>query len=86
MRDPVDRVLCRLYCRPVHSKDVTPAGTLRRDGGQVLKGMRQEVDFIIGLLRAALMMGFVVAVIVALAGLFMIVFGIATGIDRRIQD
>jgi uncharacterized membrane protein len=48
--------------------------------------MRQEVDFIIGLLRAALMMGFVVAVIVALAGLFMIVFGIATGIDRRIQD
>lgn len=32
------------------------------------------------------MMGFVVAVIIALAGLFMIVFGIATGIDRRIQD
>jgi len=44
------------------------------------------VEFVIGLLRAALMLGFVVAVIVGLACLFMIVFGIATGIDRRIQD
>lgn len=44
------------------------------------------MDIIIGLLRAALMIGFVVAVIIALAGLFMIVFGIATGIDRRIQQ
>lgn len=44
------------------------------------------MDFIIGLLRAAIMLGFVVAVIIALACLFMIVFGIATGIDRRIQD
>ncbi len=44
------------------------------------------MDLLIGLLRAALMLGFVVAVIIALAGLFMIVFGIATGIDRRIQN
>jgi len=44
------------------------------------------MDLVLGLVRAALMMGFVVAVIIALAGLFMIVFGIATGIDRRIQD
>lgn len=44
------------------------------------------MDILIGLLRAVLMMVFVVAVIVILAGLFMIVFGIATGIDRRIQD
>lgn len=44
------------------------------------------MEFIIGLLRAALMLGFVVMVIIALAGLFMVVFGIATGIDRRIQD
>jgi hypothetical protein len=44
------------------------------------------MDVLIGLIRAALMMGFVVAIIVVLAGLFMIVFGIATGIDRRIQD
>ncbi len=47
---------------------------------------RNEVDFILGLIRAALMVGFVVAAIVVLACLFMIVFGIATGIDRRIQD
>ena len=44
------------------------------------------MDIVFGLLRAALMMGFIVAVIIALAGLFMIVFGIATGIDRRIQE
>ncbi len=44
------------------------------------------MDIFLGLIRSALMMGFVVAVIIALAGLFMIVFGIATGIDRRIQD
>jgi hypothetical protein len=44
------------------------------------------VDLLIGLLRSALMMGFVVAVIIALAALFMIVFSIAAGIDRRIQE
>ena len=44
------------------------------------------MDILIGLVKAAFMMVFVLAVIVALAGLFMIVFGIATGIDRRIQD
>ena len=46
----------------------------------------KPVDILIGLLKSALMMGFVVVVIVVLAGMFMIVFGIATGIDRRIQD
>lgn len=61
------------FHRPPHSR-------------QPLKGIRQQVEFVIGLLRAVLMLGFVVAVIVALACLFMIVFGIATGIDRRIQD
>lgn len=44
------------------------------------------MDMVIGILRAALMMAFVVAVMIALAGLFMVVFGIATGIDRRIQE
>ena len=44
------------------------------------------MEILIGLVKAVLMIAFVVAVIVALAGLFMIVFGIATGIDRRIQD
>lgn len=38
------------------------------------------------ILRAALMLGFVVVVIIALAVLFMVVFGIATGVDRRIQE
>jgi hypothetical protein len=50
------------------------------------KGTPAQVDIFLGLIRSALMMGFVIAVIIALAGLFMIVFGIATGIDRRIQD
>lgn len=44
------------------------------------------MDVVVELLRAALMMGFVVAIIVALAGLFMIIFGIATGIDRKMQE
>jgi len=46
----------------------------------------QVVDFIVGILRAALMIGFMCAVIAVVAGLFMVVFGIATGIDRRIAD
>lgn len=44
------------------------------------------MDVVVELVRAALMMGFVIAVIVALAGLFMVIFGIATGIDRKMQD
>ncbi len=44
------------------------------------------MDIVVGLLRAVLMMGFLVAIIVALAGLIMIVFGIATGIDRNMQE
>jgi hypothetical protein len=44
------------------------------------------MDFIEGLFKAALMLVFLVLVIGAIAALFMIVFGIATGIDERIQD
>lgn len=44
------------------------------------------MDIIVGLFRAALMIGFIVAVIVALAGLIMIVFGIATGMDKNMQE
>ncbi len=44
------------------------------------------MDLIMGALRAVLMLGFVFAVIVGLAVLFIVVFGIATGIDRRIQE
>lgn len=44
------------------------------------------MDFIVAVLRALLMLGSVVAIIIALAVLFMVVFGIATGVDRRIQE
>lgn len=44
------------------------------------------MDVIIGILRAAVMLVFLVGVIIALAVLFMVVFGIATGVDRRIQE
>jgi hypothetical protein len=44
------------------------------------------VDILIGLLKAALTFGVIIAIFVALAALFMIVFSIATGIDRRIQE
>ncbi len=53
--------------------------------GHELKRGRM-MDVVVEVLRAALMMGFIVAIILALAGLFMVVFGIATGIDRRIQE
>jgi hypothetical protein len=44
------------------------------------------MDFLIGVLEAALMIVFIVAAIVVLAGLFMVVFGLAAGIDRKIQE
>jgi hypothetical protein len=43
------------------------------------------MDLITGILKAAMMLVFLVIIIGALAALFMIVFGIATGIDERIQ-
>ncbi|MGD9711488.1 MAG: hypothetical protein AB7V46_05400 [Thermomicrobiales bacterium] len=39
-----------------------------------------------GLLSFLLMMGAVVVVIGLLAGLFMIIFSIATGVDEHLQD
>jgi hypothetical protein len=44
------------------------------------------MDFLLGLVEAGLMVLFLVLVIAAVAALFMVVFGIATGIDERIQD
>ena len=44
------------------------------------------MDLVIDLLRALLMVGFIGIVIAAVAALFMIVFSIATGIDRKIQQ
>jgi len=37
-------------------------------------------------LRTVLMIGFVAVAILALAALFMIVFGLATGMDRRMSE
>lgn len=44
------------------------------------------MDFIEGLIRAGLTVVALVAVIGAIAALFMFIFSIATGIDDRIQS
>ena len=44
------------------------------------------MDLVIDILRALLMVGFISLVIAAVAGLFMIVFSIATSIDRKMQQ
>lgn len=44
------------------------------------------MDLVKGFLTFSLMMGGVVLAIVLLAGLFMIVFNIATGVDDHLQD
>jgi hypothetical protein len=44
------------------------------------------MDVIELIIRAALMIGFLILVIIAIAALFMVVFGIATGIDEKIQS
>jgi hypothetical protein len=44
------------------------------------------MDVIEGIVKAGLMVVFLLLVIGALAALFMIVFGIATGIDDKMQS
>jgi hypothetical protein len=44
------------------------------------------MDVIESIVRAGLMIVFLVVVIMAVAALFMIVFGIATGIDDKLQS
>ncbi len=44
------------------------------------------MDLIEGVLKAGLMILFILGVIAGIAALFMIVFGIATGIDDRLQN
>ncbi len=44
------------------------------------------MDLIAGVVKAGLMVLFLIAVIGGIAALFMIVFGIATGIDDRMQN
>lgn len=44
------------------------------------------MDIVIGIIRAVLMLGFIGVVIFLLAMLFIVVFGIGTGIDHRMQE
>jgi hypothetical protein len=44
------------------------------------------MDLIEGVIKAGLMLLFLLVVIGGIAALFMIVFGIATGIDDRLQN
>lgn len=44
------------------------------------------MDILIGIIRAVLMLGFIGIIIFLLAVLFIVVFGIGTGIDRRVQE
>ncbi len=44
------------------------------------------MDLVKGFLTFSLMMGAIIVAIVLLAGLFMIVFNIATGVDDHMQD
>jgi hypothetical protein len=46
----------------------------------------RAMDVVESILRAGLMIVFLVVVIIAVAALFMIVFGIATGIDDKLQS
>ena len=56
-------------------------GGIRRRGG-----VTTMPEWIYGLIQAGLTVIALVVIIVLLAALFMIIFGIATGIDDRIQD
>jgi cell division protein FtsX len=61
---------------------------IRADNGrnQLIRISEASMDIIESIVRAGLMVGFLVLVILAVAALFMIVFGIATGIDEKIQS
>ena len=43
-------------------------------------------EWLLGIVQAGLTVIALILIIMLLAGLFMIIFGIATGIDERIQD
>jgi hypothetical protein len=47
---------------------------------------RGAMDIIEGVLKSGVTIAVILVVIGAIAALFMIVFGIATGIDEKIQD
>ena len=43
-------------------------------------------EWLLGIVQAGLTVIALIVIIMLLAGLFMIIFGIATGIDERVQD
>jgi hypothetical protein len=43
-------------------------------------------DWLSGIIQGGITIIFLVAIILVLAALFMVIFGIATGIDERIQQ
>lgn len=43
-------------------------------------------EWLLGLIQAGLTVIALIVIVMLLAGLFMIIFGIAAGIDERIQD
>jgi hypothetical protein len=43
-------------------------------------------EWLLGIVQAGITVIALIVIIMLLAGLFMIIFGIATGIDERIQD
>ncbi len=45
-----------------------------------------QMELVTGIIGGVLTFGVIFGVIVLLAGLFMVIFSIATGIDRRIQE
>jgi hypothetical protein len=61
---------------------------IRAGNGRILAIPVSEanMDIIESIVRAGLLIGFLVLVILAVAALFMVVFGIATGIDEKIQS
>jgi hypothetical protein len=48
--------------------------------------VRTMPEWLLGIIQAGLTVIALIVIIMLLAGLFMIIFGIATGIDERIQD
>ena len=57
-----------------------PGGIRRRDGVTTMP------EWLYGVIQAGLTVIALIVIILLLAALFMIIFGIATGIDERIQE
>lgn len=79
--------LLTLICNNQHLCAPYTAGTpkvIREVVG--LNDRGTDMDFLLGLIQAAITFGAIAVVIVILAGLFMLVFSLGTSIDRRVND